>query len=68
MTASARRQLRDKFAGEELQPVGELTDTQLALRLDAIRASNGSAFTRPTRNKILQEAAGRLRNRKDTDR
>jgi hypothetical protein len=65
MTVSVRRQLRDRHAGETRSSVRRLDDTQLALRLDAVAASNGSAFARPVRNAILQEAARRLRSREE---
>lgn len=62
MTRSAGRAIREQFAGDPT-PVEDLEDGQLALRLDAIRASNGMAFPRPERNQILQEAASRLRQK-----
>lgn len=68
MTASLKRQLQAQFAGDEFTAEGELTDQALALRLQAMAASNGAAFDRPSRNRFLQEAARRLRERQDTDR
>lgn len=66
MTASVRRQMRDRHSGETRSSVRRLDDVQLALRLDAVAASNGTAFPRPVRNTILQEAARRLRQREET--
>lgn len=68
MTASLKRQLRAQFAGDEFTDEGELTDAALALRLSAMAASNGAAFDRASRNRFLQEAARRLRERQETDK
>ena len=67
MTASIRAQLRAEFAGDGPEPsyVQTLSDAALALRLDAIRASNGTVYDRPTRNQIIAEAANRLRAREE---
>lgn len=68
MTVSVRAQLRAEFAGDSPDDayVADLSDDAIALRLIAIRTSNGTVYDRPTRNRILTEAADRLRNREET--
>jgi hypothetical protein len=68
VTASVKRQLQAQFAGDEFTAEGDLTDQALALRLQAMAASNGAAFDRASRNRFLQEAARRLRERNEEDK